>query len=656
MRSTSKAVAWAAATTLSAGAASASEILVTSNIAVSTTWTANNTYNLQQQIYVLPGATLTIEPGTVIASDTGLGGSLAVCKGAQIFVLGTASNPVIMTSKADVLTWAGSNPATGTWREAANEWGNLTVMGDAYISENATPGNTAIPSASNVAAMEGLVAGFPGDTKVLYGGGDDDDDSGTIRYLSVRYGGKVIGLNNELNGYSFGGLGRGTDIHHLEVMNNVDDGIEVWGGTANFKYFSIWNVGDDSFDVDQGWRGKAQFGLIVQGHSLDAPQGSGVGDNGFEVDGAEDSNWQPVTTATIYNCTVIGQPVDGDHGTAWRDNARVQYRNCIFMDLGERLVQFDNVDGDGGSGYGFNGTLSWASTWTTNSNVYSGVNAPPNPAAFYTAQTSGKLAEIKDSVFFRNLFGTAYTEATSRGVFDAGNNNVLIPGFDPNDAPIVAITRGPAVIKGGKTMLPVTSLDPRPANEALVSVAAAPNDGFFTPAQYRGAFAPGQSWLGTWTASTAFGFTQPDAPAGVNYCTAGTTTNGCNATIVGLGTPSATATAGFTLQVSSVEGAKQGIIFYGISGQAALQWGTGSSFLCVKSPTQRMGTQNSGGTAGLCDGALSIDWNAYTYSNPGVLGTPFSAGAVVQAQGWFRDPPASKTTSLSNGFEFTVQP
>lgn len=656
MRSTSKAVALAAAMTLSAGAASASEILVTTNIAVSTTWTANNTYNLQGQIYVLPGATLTIEAGTLIASDTNIGGSLAVARGAQIFVNGTAANPVIMTSEADVATWVGGDPKTGTWREAANEWGNLTIMGAGYISENATVGNSATPSASNVAAMEGLVAGFPGDTKVLYGGGNDDDDSGTIQYLSLRYGGKVVGLNNELNGLSLGAIGRGTDIHHVEIMNNVDDGIEVWGGTVNLKYFSIWNIGDDSLDVDQGWRGKAQFGLIVQGYSLNAAQGSGVGDNCLELDGAEDSHWQPVTTATIYNCTVIGQPVDGDHGTAWRDNARVQFRNCLFMDLGEKLVQFDNVDGDGASGYGFNGTTTWPDTWTTDSSVYSGVNAPANPALFYTAQLPGKLAEIRDSVFFRNLFATAYTEATSRGVFDVANANVLIPGFDPNDAPITSITRGPAVVKGGKTMLPVIGLDPRPANEALVSVAAAPNDGFYTPAQYRGAFAPGASWLGDWTASTAFGFTQPDAPVGTSYCTSGTTTSGCNATIQGFGTPSATAPAGFNLVVSSVEGAKQGILFYGISGQTALQWGTGSSFLCVKSPTQRMGTQNSGGTAGQCDGALSIDWNAFISSNPGSLGTPFSAGQVVQAQGWFRDPPAPKTTSLSDGLEFTVLP
>ena len=123
-----------------------------------------------------------------------------------------------------------------------------------------------------------------GQHHVTGGGGNDDDDSGTISYLSLRYGGKVVGLTNELNGLSLGGIGRGTDIHHVDIMNNVDDGVEIWGGTVNLKYLNVWNIGDDTFDVDQGWRGKAQFGLIVQGHSLDAAQGSGVGDNALELE------------------------------------------------------------------------------------------------------------------------------------------------------------------------------------------------------------------------------------------------------------------------------------------------------------------------------------------------------------------------------------
>lgn len=140
------------------------------------------------------------------------------------------------------------------------------------------------------------------------------------------------------------------------------------------------------------------------------------------------------------------------------------------------------------------------------------------------------------------------------------------------------------------------------------------------------------------------------------YCTAGTTTNGCVPSISASGWPSAAASSGYTLQVQQVDGQRQGLIFYGVSGPLAAQWGLGSSFLCVKTPTQRMPVSNTGGAVGQCNGALSIDWRAWTSSNPGALGTPFGAGDMVYAQGWFRDPAASKATNLSNALSFALCP
>ena len=505
-------VALAGATLLAGGSANAAEILVTQDIATSTTWTADNTYNLQKQIYVLPGATLTIEPGTVIASTTNLGGSLAICRGARIDARGTQADPIIFTSKADVATWVGGDSTTGTWRAAANEWGNITVMGRGYIGKYGTgapAGNTASPSASNTIVMEGLVPAFAGDTTVEYGGGNDADDSGTLSYVSLRYGGKVIGLGNELNGLSLGGVGSNTVIDHIEIMNNVDDGIEIWGGKVNLNFFSIWNIGDDSLDVDQGWRGKCQFGLIVQGYSVGAAQGSGIGDNAIEIDGAEKSDAQPVTTACAYNLTVIGQPISGDQGTAWRDNARMQFRNSIFMDLGEKAVSAENTDGEatgGQTGYGYNGTTSWIDTWTTDSSVTSTVNPFADPFTAYSAQQPGKLIDFKDCVFYRNVFASAYTEANARGVFTKGNNNVNA-GSAAGDQPIVQIVRGTQVNPFGTLqMLPVIGLDPRAAGAATTSVGSAPNDGFFEAANYRGAFSPTENWLCGWTAADAFGY------------------------------------------------------------------------------------------------------------------------------------------------------
>jgi len=504
-----------AATMLVAGAASAAEVLVTQNISTSTTWTADNTYNLQTQIYVLPGATLTIQPGTVIASTTNLGGSLAICRGARIVANGTNDLPIIFTSKADVATWTAGNPKTGTARVAMNEWGNLTVMGRAYVGKygNGAPStNTAAPSAANFAQMEGLTGSSSTDPNVIYGGGDDLDSSGTFSYVSLRYGGKVIGLGNELNGLSLGGIGKETVIDHIEIYNNVDDGIEIWGGTVNVQYFSIWNIGDDSLDIDQGWRGKAQFGLIVQGYSGNAAQGSGVGDNILEIDGAEKSDAQPVTTGVVYNLTCIGQTgsTGGDTGVEFRDNANLQVRNSVFMDVGEQVFRNINTDGEatgGQTGYGHNGTLSYAARWTTPYNTYSSVNAFANPASAYQAQVDGNLIDVRDCVFYNNLNASAYTEANTYGVFTSGNNvNAGTSAANPTAMPIAAITKGTAVNPNGSLIIrPVTSIDPRAANAAVTSVGSAPNDGFFEQAQFRGAFSSTGNWLCGWTAVDAYG-------------------------------------------------------------------------------------------------------------------------------------------------------
>jgi hypothetical protein len=507
------------ATTL-AGIANAAEVLVTTDITTSTTWTKNNVYNLQGQIYVRPGATLTIQAGTVIASNSG--GSLAVTRDARLVCNGTDTEPVIFTSKNDYNTWTNGDPKTGTWRAVANEWGNVTICGRAYIGkygQGAVTTNTAAPSAGNYANMEGLVASSLTDTRTFYGGGDDNDNSGTFRFVSLRYGGQVVGLGNELNGLSLGGIGRGTTIDHIEIMNNVDDGIEIWGGTVDLKYFSIWNIGDDSLDVDQGWRGRAQFGLIVQGYSIPgAASGSGFPDSAIELDGAEKSDAQPVGTTNFWNFTVIGQPLSGRVATKWRDNMRAQFHASIFMDIGNAVIQNNNTDGEatgGQTGYGFNGTLSWANTWTTAYNVYSTVNPFANPAQAYQAQKSGTLIEFTDNVFFNNNNAAAYTEANARGVFAAANNNV-----QATVSPIKQIVRGANVTSGTLIVQPVIGLDPRANNNAVTATTSAPADGWFVPVTYRGAFGPNENWLCGWTAADAFGYVIKPAGVCVSSCVA----------------------------------------------------------------------------------------------------------------------------------------
>ena len=124
------------------------------------------------------------------------------------------------------------------------------------------------------------------------------------------------------------------------------------------------------------------------------------------------------------------------------------------------------------------------------------------------------------------------------------------------------------------------------------------------------------------------------------------------------GWPSAGLASACLITVTGVEGQQNGLIFYGLdnAGFTPLPWGVGSSFMCVKSPIQRTPSQSAGGTLAACDGRLTLDWNAFQIAFPSALGQPWSAGAKVYAQGWYRDPPASKTTNLSNALELTCVP
>jgi hypothetical protein len=152
-------------------------------------------------------------------------------------------------------------------------------------------------------------------------------------------------------------------------------------------------------------------------------------------------------------------------------------------------------------------------------------------------------------------------------------------------------------------------------------------------------------------------FGDPLPPNPVVYCTPGTTTNGCAASIAASANPDVAHSTPCQISLQNVEGAKTGIVFYGLQG--GLQpWCSigGTSLLCVKAPTMRTGVQSTGGTTGQCNGTMTLDWNAFQLATPAALGAPWIAGEKAFVQGWFRDPPACKTTSLSDAVELTYAP
>jgi formylglycine-generating enzyme required for sulfatase activity len=138
------------------------------------------------------------------------------------------------------------------------------------------------------------------------------------------------------------------------------------------------------------------------------------------------------------------------------------------------------------------------------------------------------------------------------------------------------------------------------------------------------------------------------------YCTAGTAVQGCVPQIEGVGRPSVDSASGFSVRVTQLPGERYGTVFYGFTTAAQPWTGTSSSYLCVAAPVQRMGTQDGGGTVGACNGVLQLDFNAWIATHPTALGAPLTAGQVVRAQGWYRDPSAPGQTNLSNALQYAL--
>jgi hypothetical protein len=140
----------------------------------------------------------------------------------------------------------------------------------------------------------------------------------------------------------------------------------------------------------------------------------------------------------------------------------------------------------------------------------------------------------------------------------------------------------------------------------------------------------------------------------VAYCIAGTSTQGCTATMSTTGAPSGSAGSGFVITASGVDGQRPAIMLYGISGRASVPWG--ASTLCVAAPRQRTALQSSGGASGLCNGSIALDWNAFLATHATALGVPLVAMTPTTAQVWIRDPQATKHSVLSDAIEFYACP
>lgn len=280
---------------------------VGNKITSNTTWYKDSIYVLHRYVRVASGATLTIQPGTIIMGnpapkDTSL---LLIEKGGKINAIGTSALPIVFTScKLQGLRVRG-------------DWGGVVICGNA-------PNN------------KGTNLELEGNYNAIHGGNVASDNSGNMQYVRIEYAGMALEPNKEINGLTLASVGSGTTLRYIQVSFSGDDSFEWFGGTVNGKYLISWKPLDDDFDTDNGYKGYNQYGLGFRDPEIADQSGS----SGFESDNDENgSNAMPKTAPIFSNFEVWG-PVQTSEtrinpyfisGALLQKNTEIKLFNTLFI-------------------------------------------------------------------------------------------------------------------------------------------------------------------------------------------------------------------------------------------------------------------------------------------------------------------------------------
>lgn len=458
----------ATATTLAFGNASTT---INTDITASRTLYADTAYLLSGFVHVANGATLTIQPGTIIKGDFNvLGSSLMIMRGAKIQAVGTADAPIVFTSSRA----AGSRQP--------GDWGGLLLVGNAINNrsgavtvEGTGTDGTAVVSGKN----------YP----VIYNGGTTaTDNSGTLAYVRVEFGGFAPVQDQEFNSFTFCAIGSGTRASYLESLDGLDDSFEFFGGGFDLDHLVAFETADDVLDMSEGFSGRVQFVVAQSTVQLVPRTGAGfysVDLEGIENDGCNGTGCDlgfdsaPFTIPLIANFTIIGcgqqscEGASGGHGMMLRR---------------------------GTGGYYVNGVLArWAADGVSLRDAATYVRA-----GSVAAPTTGADLQVRN-VFFAETNGTLFqpqTGTTPQNALDVTANGLTLSTATAASL-FVAI---PAV---GSAPTSISAFDFTPATGspiatgglAAFSGAIATKAGtFVTPTAYMGGVAPaGPKWFTGWT-------------------------------------------------------------------------------------------------------------------------------------------------------------
>lgn len=425
---------------------------------------AKGIYRLRGFVYVTSGVTVKFEAGSIIKGEKATKGSLIIEPGAKIFAQGTPTSPIVFTSEAP------------KGQRKPGDWGGLIICGKAK---------------NNLGTM--TIEGGP---RTVHGGNDDSDNSGVLSYVRVEFAGYPYLEDKEINGITFGSVGSGTKIDHVQVSYSNDDSFEWFGGTVNAKNLVAYHGWDDDFDTDNGFSGKLQFILGVRNPKIADTSLS----NGFESDNNSDgSTATPKTAAVFSNVTLvgpIGQASDfvntKEYITAGdlypNNNSKTGlFQSAMQIRRYSQLNCFNSV----AMGYPV-GLLLDNQKGNTQSLATSGALKLNN---LIFAQMGVVGADVNN--LFKDKYSTNGKDTTSVQSFShtfflqASNNNKYYPNISD------------LKLKQPNSMLSGANWGPTTGSPLLTAGAftdALVKDSFFTAVSYAGAFSSdNDSWMAGWT-------------------------------------------------------------------------------------------------------------------------------------------------------------
>ncbi|MES0874361.1 hypothetical protein [Sinimarinibacterium thermocellulolyticum] len=268
--------------------------------------------------------TLTIPAGTHVRGLDD--GALIVTRAGRIDARGTATNPITFSSARDENF------------DGVGEWGGVVIQGWARGFGLGGTGDCTGGTRSycNVRGEGGVGR---------WGGNDDADDSGVFTYVRIAEGGLIESADSEVNGLTLQGVGHGTEIHHIQIHNNQDDGVEWFGGTVNVTHLLLTGNDDDAIDYDEGWRGNVQYALVIQQPSI---QAAGNDPRGIEA-GSDDDKYVPQTSGALANLTIIGIAGNqtNEAGLRLRGASKTRLYNSAVTGFTAQCARIQDADIDG---------------------------------------------------------------------------------------------------------------------------------------------------------------------------------------------------------------------------------------------------------------------------------------------------------------------